>query len=106
MAAFALPGFKPATADEVKRRTRVRSFDPTSRFYAEDNDQVVGYCTLEPDQGRVSHPWCKKGSESAAPLLFDAAVKSARDRGISTLFAAYRQDWRSVLRFFTDNGFQ
>jgi hypothetical protein len=106
MAAFALPGFKPATADEVKRRTRARSFDPTSRFYAEDAGQVVGYCTLEPDQGRVSYPWCKKGFEAAAPLLFDAALKSARDRGITTLFAAYRRDWEPVLQFFTDNGFR
>jgi hypothetical protein len=106
MAAFALPGFKPATADEVKRRTRVRSFDATARFYAEDAGQVVGYCTLEPDQGRISYPWCKKGSEAAAPLLFDAALKSARARGITTVFAAYRRDWEPVLHFFTDNGFK
>ena len=103
--AYALPGFKPATADEVKRRTRARSFDPSARFYAVEGGQVVGYCVLEPDQGRISFPWCKSGFESAAPLLFDAAVQSARARGLKSLFAAYRRDWELVLQFFAENGF-
>jgi hypothetical protein len=105
MAAFRLPGFKPSTADDVKRRTRSRKFDPTSRFYAEVDGQVVGYCNLEPEQGRVSYPWCKPGYESAAAPLFEAVVRSARDRGIRTLFTAYRRDWEPVLGFFTARGF-
>jgi hypothetical protein len=105
VAAFNLPGFKPATAEDVKRRTRGRGFDPTSRFYAEEGGQVVGYCTLEPEQGRISVPWCKKGFESAAPLLLEAALQSARDRGLTKVFAAYRRDWEPVLRFLAENGF-
>src|SRR6266436_7999903 len=62
--AFALPGFKPASEDEVKRRTRARGFDPAVRFYAEEGGQVVGYCTLEPGQARISYPWCRKGFEA------------------------------------------
>jgi len=105
VAGFALPGFKPATTDDVNRRTRSRGFDPTARFYAEENGAVVGYCTLEPEQARISYPWCKRGFESAGPLLFEAALKSARDRGIPKLFAAYRRDWEPVLQFLTDHGF-
>ena len=93
VAAFAFPGFKPSTADEVRRRTRVRGFDPATRFYAQDGGQVVGYCTLDPQQGRIGYPWCKKGFEAARPLLFEAAVQSARDRGMRSVFAAYRRDW-------------
>jgi hypothetical protein len=103
--AFPLPGFKPATADEVSRRTRARDFDPGSRFYAEDAGGVVGYCVLEPDQGRVSFPWCKPGSEAITAPLFEAALASARDRGLTKLFAAYRRDWEPVRRFFADHGF-
>ena len=95
--AFSLPGFKPAQADEVRKRTRARGFDPASRFYAVDGGQVVGYCMLEPDQGRVSYPWCKKG--------FESALKSARERGLTKLFTAYRKDWDPVLQFFAENGF-
>jgi hypothetical protein len=105
VAAYSLPGFKPATADEVRKRIRGRGFDPTSRFYAEDGGQVVAYCTLEPDQGRISFPWCKKGSEDAGGELFDAALKSARDRGLTKVFAAYRRDWQPVLQFLADRGF-
>jgi hypothetical protein len=103
--AFIYPGFKPATADEVKRRTRSRGFDPTTRFYAEDSNQIVGYCVLEPEQGRISYPWCKSGYEHAASLLFDAALTSAKQRGLSKVFAAYRGDWQPVLNFFADRGF-
>lgn len=105
MAACALPGFKAATADDVKRRTRARAFDPTARFFAEEGGQVVGYCVLEPDQGRVSYPWCKKGYESVAPLLFEAVLSSARQRGVARLFAAYRRDWERIQRFLMDRGF-
>src|SRR5206468_1631358 len=105
VAACRLPGIKPATEDDVRRRTRARGFDPGCRVYAEDGGQVVGYCTLEPAQGRVSYPWCKAGSESAAGPLFDAVLTAARERGLKTVFAAYRRDWEPVLGFFAANGF-
>lgn len=105
VAAHTLPGFKPATADEVRKRTRGRGFDPATRFYAVEAGQTVGYCALEPEQGRISHPWCKKGFESVAEPLFDAAVQAARDRGLTKLFTAYRRDWEPVLGFFTARGF-
>lgn len=105
VAAYPLPGFKPATTEDVRKRTRGRGFDPISRFYAEEGGQVVGYCALEPEQGRISHPWCKKGFEAAAGPLFDAAVQFGRERGLKRLFAAYRGDWQPVLQFLTDRGF-
>jgi hypothetical protein len=105
VAAFTLPGFKPATADDVRRRTRARGFDPTTRFYAVANNEVVGYCVLEPDQGRISFPWCRKGYESLQPELLDQVLHAARQRGLSRLFAAYRRDWEPVLRFLAEQGF-
>ncbi|MBN9520002.1 hypothetical protein J0H58_15990 [bacterium] len=105
-AAFALPGFKPATEDDVRRRTRARGFDPGSRFYAVENDQVVGYCVLEADQGRIGYPWCLKGYEAAVEELFVAALTAARERGLRKLLTAYRRDWDAVLGFFAARGFQ
>ncbi|MDY3551631.1 hypothetical protein R5W24_000709 [Gemmata sp. JC717] len=105
VAAFSLPGFKPASAADVQKRTRGRAFDPGTRFYAEEGGQVVGYCTLDLAQQRVSVPWCKKGHEAAAEPLFEAVLSAARARGLNSVFAAYRRDWESVLRFLTDRGF-
>jgi hypothetical protein len=105
VAAFQLPGFKPATADDVRKRTRGRGFDPGSRFFAEDGGQVVGYCALEPEQGRIGFPWCRKGFESAAPLLFAAALHAAREYKLTKLFAAYRRDWEPVFAFLAEQGF-
>ena len=101
---FRLPGFKPAQETEVQKRTRARGFDPGTRFYAEEGGQVVGYCTLDPGQQRVSFPWCKPGFESAAPQLFDAVLNAARQRGITKVFTAYRRDWDAINKFFTDTG--
>ncbi|HEY1189388.1 MAG TPA: hypothetical protein VGE74_17170 [Gemmata sp.] len=105
VAAFSLPGFKPASAEDVKKRTRAREFDPGTRFYAEENGQAVGYCTFDPVQRRVSVPWVRKGHDAVAGPLFDAALGAARERGLTTVFAAYRRDWEPVLRFLTDRGF-
>ena len=105
VAADALPGFKPATADEVKHRAAARGFNPAARFFAEEAGQAVGYCTLEPDQGRISFPWCKKGFEAAAPRLLDAAIQTAKSLGLRSLFAAYRRDWEPVQRFLIEQGF-
>ncbi len=55
-AASSLPGFKAATPEDVAKRTGAEGFDPTTRFYAEEAGQVVGYCTLEPDQGANQFP--------------------------------------------------
>ena len=104
-AACPLPGFKSAQADDVKRRTRARGFDPAARLFAVKNGQPVGYCVLDVDQARISFPWCKKGHEAAAAPLFAAALTAARARGMTRVFAAYRRDWDGVLRFFADNGF-
>ncbi len=104
-AACLFPGFKPSKVEDVQRRTRARGFDPTARFYAVGKGEVVGYCVLEPGQGRVSFPWCRRGHGAAAGPLFEAAVRSARDRGLDKLFAAYRADWQAVHAFFEGNGF-
>jgi hypothetical protein len=50
-------------------------------------------------------PWCKKGFEAAAPQLLEAALQSARDRGLTKVFAAYRRDWEPVLSFLAQHGF-
>ena len=51
-AAAKLPGFRPLSADEVRRGANGRP-EPGTRFYAEDAGQVVGYATFDPT-GRVS----------------------------------------------------
>jgi hypothetical protein len=98
-----LPGFKPATADDVRKRTRARAFDPTTRLYAEDGGQVVGYCTLQTD-GRVSHPWCLPGHENQADPLFEGAIAGLKQRGVRRAYAAYHRDWPGPAEFFPAHG--
>ncbi len=98
-AAADLPKFKPASAQEILRRTRAKDFDPTTRFYAEKGGQVVGYSMFNPN-GRVSYPWCLKGHESAADPLFKHVLQTMKERGFRRAFAAYRGDWPGVRDFF------
>jgi len=104
-AVAALPGHKLATVADIRKRTSAPGFDPGTRFYAVAGSKVVGYCTLEPAQGRVSYPWCLSGFESVGSELMDAVVMAALSRGLNTLFAAYRRDWAPVIQFFTEHDF-
>lgn len=104
-AAGTLPKFKPATAEEVGRRCREKSFNPGSRFYAEDGGRIVGYATFNPD-GRVSYPWCRKGSEDAVEPLFQRVLQALGQSGATTAYSAYRGDWPAQGAFFEKSGFR
>jgi hypothetical protein len=98
-----LPGYKPAHSDDVRKRTRARGFDPTTRLYAEDDGKVVGYCTFNAD-GRVSYPWCLPGHEAHAEPLFACALEGLKSRGVRRAYAAYHKDWSAPAEFFTAHG--
>ena len=103
-AAGSLPGFKPATADEISRRYQSTDADPGSRFFAIANGEVVGYAAFGAN-GRVSYPWCLPGSEAVREPLVDAVIAEMRRRSLPEAWAAYRGDWSSVLDFLRQHDF-
>jgi hypothetical protein len=103
-AAAALPKFKAATLDEIRRRSHAADFDPTTRFYADVNGLVVGYATFQAN-GRVSFPWTRAGHEAVAVPLFDALLQAMKGRGLTRAFAAYRADWTAQRDFFLQRSF-
>ena len=103
-AAASLPGYKPATVEDVRRRTRAKDFDSATRFYAVDGGQVVGYCTIQAN-GRIGYPWCLKGHTVEEPLL-NAALDACRSGGIKRVFSAYRTDWTAQAMFLEAHGFR
>lgn len=104
-AAADLPKFKPATLDEVRRRTRGGDFDPQTRFVAVEGGRPIGYVAFRRN-GRVSYPWCRKGSEAAARPLFAHALAAMKQTGLGTAFAAYRGDWTEQNQFLEAQGFR
>ena len=104
-AAGQLAKFKPATVQEVQRRTRARDFDPASRFYALEDGKVVAYANYNAN-GRVSYPWAAKGFEHVSKPLFAHMLQAMKSKGRRKIFAAYRGDWQNVLDFFKQQGFQ
>jgi predicted N-acetyltransferase YhbS len=103
-AAARLPGFTAVSADEIRRGTSARTFDPNSRFLAEDDGQIVAYITFEPS-GRVEMPWCLPGQEKMAHLLMSAALRALADRRLTRVYGACRSDWRDQIEFFEDHDF-
>jgi hypothetical protein len=99
-----LPGFKPAGADDLRRRFLARTFDPATRFYAEEGGRVVGYCAFHAN-GRVSYPWCLPGHERHAEPLFAAVLEAMQARGLRRALAAYHNDWAAPAEFFPAHGF-
>ncbi len=104
-AAGELPKFKAATLDEVRRRALAPDYDATARFLAVVDGRPVGYAGFQ-ENGRVNYPWCRKGHEAAAQLLFDRVLQTMAARQMKTAFAAYRADWPEPLAFFQANGFR
>jgi hypothetical protein len=104
-AAAALPKFKPATLDEVRRRCRAADFDPATRFFARADGQPVGYITFHAN-GRISYPWCRPGYENLAEPLFEQALTAMRACGMRSAFAAYRGDWPAQRDFLLAHGFR
>jgi hypothetical protein len=104
-AAGALPKFKPATLDDVKRRGRDPSFDLSARFVAEVDGRPVGYATYQAN-GRVSFPWCRKGHEALASPLLAHVLRTMKARGLTRAWVAYRADWPQPLEFFGRHGFE
>ncbi len=100
-----LPKFKPATIVDIQRRTTVRDFDPSTRYYAVENGNVVGYCSYQ-SNGRISYPWCLPKFEAAGEPLFTQTLDAMKRRGITKAFSAYRKDWPTINDFFTNHGFR
>jgi hypothetical protein len=104
LAAGSLPGFKPASADEISRRYDGGDSDPESRYYAIEKGEVVGYATFG-STGRVSYPWCHSGAEAVQGPLLDAVLAAMEKRGLPEAWAAYRADWSFVLDFLRQHDF-
>jgi hypothetical protein len=104
-AAAHLPKFKAASLDEIRRRTHAPGFDPTTRFYAEDNGQLVGYATFQTN-GRVSYPWHRPQCESCAEPLLEAVLQAMKAHDLPRAWTAYRADWPVQRDFFLGHGFQ
>jgi hypothetical protein len=103
-AACSLPGFKPASVDDILRRYRSHEFDPTSRFYAVRDDLVVGYVSFDRND-RISYPWCLPGYEALQAPLIERARQELKLRGRSQAWAAYRADWTPILAYLENQGF-
>jgi hypothetical protein len=102
--AAGLPGFKPATVDEVARRYRTVDPDPASKLYADEDGEVVGYAVFNPN-GRVSYPWCLPHAQAQRGPLLESVLAAMCQRGHTEAFAVYRGDWEPVLTFFQAHGF-
>jgi hypothetical protein len=100
-----LPKFKPATVDEIRRRSRPPEFDPSAWFFAVEGNRPVGYAGFHAN-GRLSFPWTRRGFEAAAGPLFERVLSAMKERGIARAFAAYRGDWAPQREFFLARGFE
>jgi len=104
-AAASLPGYKPTTSEEIRRRARDKDYVRDLSFIAMAGGETVGYCSVWPN-GRTSYPWCLPGHEACQPLLFDAALQAARAFGLKSLFSAYRAEWTAQTGYLEGLGFR
>ena len=104
-AAAGLPGHRPLTAEEARKRTTGPAFDPGAHVFAEEDRRVVGHAAFDPATGQVSFPWCRPGFGHAAHPLLTAVLREMARREMPKAFAAYRADWADVWEVFADHDF-
>ena len=104
-AAGRLPGYRPLTVEEARKRTTGPGFDPGAHFFAEEEQRVVGHAAFDPHTGQVSFPWCRPGCERLAHPLLSAVLREMARREIPKAFAAYRADWTDVWETLADHDF-
>jgi len=100
-----LPGFKPASVDEVVRRYRTVDPEPAAKFSAVENGEVLGYAVFNPN-GRISYPWCLPEASTQRQPLLEAVLDAMRPYGHTRAWAAYRGDSEPVVAFFRAHGFE
>ncbi len=104
LAAGPLPGFKPATADEIVRRHATARPELGSRYYAVEGGEIVGYAGFG-SNGRLSYPWCLPGAEASREPLLQTVLAAMKERRVREAWAAYRADWSPVLEFLRSHQF-
>ena len=81
-AAGVLPSFKPSTPKRSRGATSPPTPTPTTRYYAIENSEVVGYAAFG-SNGRVSYPWCLPGAESHQEPLLETVLAAMQVRGVA-----------------------
>ncbi len=104
-AASGLPAFKPATVDEIRRRTVSPKKDRTTRFFALENGAPVGYIACQTN-GRVGYPWCRKGAEHHQEALLNHALEHLKSENRPRAFSALRGDWEPLAELLLNHGFE
>jgi hypothetical protein len=99
-----LPGFKPTSAEEIARRYQAVDPEPTSKLYAVEDGQMVGYIVFNPN-GRISYPWCLAEYQTARDALLGGALGAMSTRRYAEAWTTYRADWSPVLEYFQEHGF-
>jgi hypothetical protein len=103
-AACSLPGFKPATAEEISRRYGAADSDPATRHYAIAGGEVAGYAAFH-SNGRASYPWCLPDASELRGALLDTMLAEMRKRSLPEAWVAYRADWLPILAFLYTHAF-
>lgn len=98
-AAGALPGCKPATVEDLRRRQSAPMANPDLVFVAEVENDVVGYCSAQTN-GRISFPWCLPDYEQVAGELFESTLHALKQFGVGIAIAAYADSWTAQSDFF------
>ena len=92
--------FEQSSADQLKQVYSAPDFDPETRFYCFQNDELVGFLTSSivkdaepPRRANLEFPLVLPGHEEAESLLFERALDVLRRRGVEVVRTRVSQAW-------------
>lgn len=100
--------------EQLKRAYSGDNFDPDTKLYALRSGEVVGFITSaiqtekegEVKSARLEFPFVRSGDESAKDDLFNAAVKTLREKGVRKIITRAGQGWGDTADFAEKNGYK
>jgi hypothetical protein len=84
------------------------NFDPTTKFYALRNNEIVGFLTsgIDNDVAMMEFPVVLSEHQDAEKLLIEAAYSSFRSRGITQVLSRASPTWGKTTDFVDEYGYE
>jgi hypothetical protein len=99
--------------DALRNTYSKETFDPTTRFYAIENDEMVGFIVSDVirnpkkgDYGTLRFPLVRNDNREIASELIDRAFTRFKELGITKIRAAAGKGFGNTLEYAKDYGFE
>ncbi|MCE7733945.1 MAG: hypothetical protein GPJ54_03645 [Candidatus Heimdallarchaeota archaeon] len=101
-------GAQQTPLESLRKAFSKEGFDPTTKFYAFQDNQIVGFLTsgVSDTVANMEFPIVLPEHEAAENLLIEAAYSSFKNRGITQVISRVSPRWGKTVDFANKHGYE